>query len=115
MSKVKQINISTFEKEVLQSTLPTLVDFYANWCGPCHAIAPVVAEVAEEFTGQLKVAKVDVDENEALSIKYGVQGIPTLILFQNGQEVKRIAGFLSKTELTRHLRPYLSATAAAQT
>ncbi|MBI3659673.1 thioredoxin [Candidatus Acetothermia bacterium] len=114
MSKAIQIENNTFEKEVLQSALPTLVDFYADWCGPCKAIAPVINEIATELAGQLKVAKVNVDENEALSLQYGVQGIPTLILFQNGQEVQRITGFLPKAQLVRQLHPHLNATAAVK-
>ncbi|MBI1744854.1 thioredoxin [Candidatus Acetothermia bacterium] len=114
MSKAIQIENNTFEKEVLHSALPTLVDFYADWCGPCKAIAPVIDEIATELAGQLKVAKVNVDESEALSLQYGVQGIPTLILFQNGQEVQRITGFLPKTQLVRQLRPHLGATAAVK-
>ncbi len=98
----------TFERDVLHSPEPTLVDFYADWCGPCRALAPVVEEIAAELDGQVKVAKVNVDENEALSLKYGVQGIPTLILFHKGQEVERIVGYLPKAQLLTILEPHLA-------
>jgi len=112
MSKPIQVKADTFKTEVLNSPLPTLVDFYADWCGPCQAFSPVVESIATEFEGRLKVAKVNVDENEALSQQYGVQGIPTLVLFQDGREIERIVGLLPKAQLIRQLQPHLTAAVA---
>ncbi len=112
MSSVVQVNEVNFEKEVLHSDVPVLVDFYADWCGPCRALAPIVEELAQELSGRLKVAKLDVDQNEQLSSKFGVQSIPTLILFRNGQEVERLVGFMPKAQLLQHLEKHLSATAS---
>ena len=108
MSNPLRVNSKTFEAEVLQSSLPTLVDFYADWCGPCRALAPVVEVIAAELAGHLKVVKVNVDENEALSQKYGVQAIPTLILFWHGEELERIMGYLPKAKLLKALQPHLT-------
>ncbi len=108
MSAPIYVKSEAFERDVLQSPKPTLVDFYADWCGPCRALAPVVEEIAAELDGQLKVAKVNVDENETLSRKYGVQGIPTLVLFREGQEVERIVGYLPKNQLLAVLEPHLA-------
>jgi thioredoxin 1 len=112
MSKAIHIQTNTFEAEVLQAEGPVLVDFYADWCGPCKALAPVIEELAQEFTGRLKVARLNVDENTELSSKYGVQSIPTLLLFRDGQEVDRIVGFLPKAQLVQLLQPQLARVAA---
>jgi thioredoxin 1 len=112
MSKPIQVKADTFKTEVLNSPLPTLVDFYADWCGPCQALAPVVESIATEFESRLKVAKVNVDENEALSQQYGVQGVPTLILFHDGREIERIVGYLSKPQLVRQIQLHLTAVVA---
>jgi len=113
MSKLIKVEESNFETEVITSSEPVLVDFYADWCGPCRAVAPVVEELSEEYAGRLKVAKLDVDQNEALSMRYGVQSIPTLILFANGQEAERIVGFLPKPQLLSKIKPHLTASANA--
>jgi len=113
MSKLIKVEESNFETEVITSSEPVLVDFYADWCGPCRAVAPVVEELSEEYAGRLKVAKLDVDQNEALSMRYGVQSIPTLILFANGQETERIVGFLPKPQLLSKIKPHLTASANA--
>lgn len=112
MSFIVKVNEADFESEVLQSEVPVLVDFYADWCGPCRALAPVVEELAQELAGRLKVVKLDVDQNEQLSWQFGVQSIPTLILFQNGQEVERWVGFLPKAQLLQHLEKHLNPTAS---
>ena len=96
-----EIKLSTenFEKEVLKSEKPVLVDFYADWCGPCNAMAPVIEELAAELDGKAKVGKINVDENSDIAVEYNVMSIPTLIIFQNGKEEKRLVGLRDKEEL----------------
>ncbi|WP_369680396.1 thioredoxin [Treponema berlinense] len=89
-----------FETEVLKSELPVLVDFWASWCGPCKMLAPTVAQIAEEYSGKVKVGKVNVDEQDELSREYGIVSIPTVILFKNGQPVKTSVGLVPKETLT---------------
>lgn len=88
-----------FEKEVLKSEKPVLVDFYADWCGPCNAMAPVIEELAAEVDGKAKVGKINVDENSDIAVEYNVMSIPTLIIFKNGKEEKRLVGLRDKEEL----------------
>src|SRR5213594_3708728 len=92
MGNAVAVTEQNFEAEVLKSPVPVLVDFWAAWCGPCRAIAPAVEEIATEYNGRLKVVKVDVDENPDVSGRYGVQGIPTVLLFKAGSIVERIVG-----------------------
>ena len=96
-----EIKLSTenFEKEVLKSEKPVLVDFYADWCGPCNAMAPVIEELAKELEGKVKVGKINVDENPDIAVEYNVMSIPTLIVFKNGKEEKRLVGLRDKEEL----------------
>ncbi len=94
-----QITDSSFEEEVLKCSLPVLVDFWAPWCGPCRAMGPVIDELATEYTGQVKVAKMNVDENPASPGKYGIRAIPTLILFKNGEVVEQVTGAVSKSSI----------------
>jgi thioredoxin len=89
-----------FERDVLQSDVPVLLDFWAPWCGPCKMIAPILDEVASEFEGRLKVVKINIDENEQTPAKFGVRGIPTLMVFKNGQNVATKVGALAKGQLT---------------
>ncbi len=85
-----------FQGEVLESTKPVLVDFWATWCGPCHSIAPVIEEVAADFQGRAKVGKMDVDDNSNLAMRYSVRGIPTLLFFKDGEVVDQLVGIVSK-------------------
>ncbi len=104
---VLQVTDDTFEAEVLQSDKPALVDFWASWCGPCRAIAPVVEELAEEFAGQVKVAKLNVDESPKTPGQYGIRAIPTLIMFKGGKVVDQITGAVSKSHLEEALKKIL--------
>lgn len=96
---LKDISAADFEREVIQSDLPTVVDFWAEWCGPCKMLSPVLASVAEKLDGKLKAVKVNSDDNQDLAVKMRVSAIPTLIFFKNGQEVDRVVGFLPEKEL----------------
>ena len=93
-----------FEEEVLQSDLPVLVDFWASWCGPCRMIAPSLAEIAEEYDGKIKVGKVNVDEQMQLAVRYGINSIPALLLFKNGEVDKRAVGARPKAEIENMLK-----------
>ena len=96
---VKEVTDSTFDSEVLQSQVPVLVDFWATWCGPCRMIAPVVEELAKQYEGKLKVAKVDVDNNTRIATKYDIRSIPSLYIFKGGKVVQTIIGAVPKNQL----------------
>ena len=107
MSNSQIVTDETFSEQVLKSSLPILVDFWAIWCGPCRMVAPIVDELARENEGKLKVMKLDVDENQNTSMAYGVMSIPTLILFKDGKPVERIVGFKPKGDLAKKILPHL--------
>jgi thioredoxin 1 len=98
-----QVNDAAFDAEVLKSDLPVLVDFWAPWCGPCRAIAPVIDELTQEFEGKVAIKKMNVDENPATPSKFGIRAIPTLILFKNGEVVEQVTGAVSKASLKQML------------
>ena len=100
---IQRVTDDTFEPEVLKSETPVLVDYWAEWCGPCKSIAPILDEVAREYQGRLKVAKINVDENQQTPAKFGIRGIPTLMLFKNGNVEATRVGALSKSQLTAFL------------
>ncbi len=103
MAKPIEITDATFEQEVLKSDVPVLVDFWAEWCGPCKMIAPTVEEIANEYEGKVKVGKVDVDNNMQSAANFSIRSIPTLLIFKDGQVVDSIIGAVPKSEITRRL------------
>jgi thioredoxin 1 len=105
--KTLQISESTFEAEVLKNDNPTMVDFWAPWCGPCKAISPVIEELAAEYEGKVKLAKLNVDDNPNVAAKYGIRAIPTLLFFKNGELVDQITGAVSKASLDNALQKLL--------
>ena len=111
--KVTAVIDSTFEKEVLQSAKPVLVDFWAEWCAPCRMLGPTIDAIAEQFSETAGVVKVNVDDNTATAQRYGIKGIPTLILFSGGKEVERVVGATSKESISRMIEKHVSITATA--
>ncbi|MBX3641381.1 MAG: thioredoxin TrxA [Nitrosomonas sp.] len=104
---IHYVTDENFETEVLQSSLPVLVDYWAEWCGPCRAIAPILDEIASEYEGKLKVAKLNIDDNEITPAKYGIRGIPTLMLFKGGNIEATKVGALQKSQLTAFVDSHL--------
>ncbi|MBW4551384.1 MAG: thioredoxin [Aphanocapsa sp. GSE-SYN-MK-11-07L] len=107
MSSALQVTDTTFKEEVLDSEVPVLVDFWAPWCGPCRMVAPVVDEISEQYVGQIKVVKVNTDENPSVASQYGIRSIPTLMIFKGGQRVDMVVGAVPKTTLATTLEKYL--------
>jgi thioredoxin 1 len=105
--RIQEVSSDTFEQDVLRSSLPVLVEFGAAWCPPCKMLAPIVEAVAQDYAGKLHVVTVDVDVNVNLQMQYQVMGLPTLILFRNGQPIQRIVGFKTREKLESCLRPLL--------
>jgi len=107
MSAPVKVTDSTFEEMVVNSDKPVLVDFWAEWCGPCKMIAPVLDEIATEMDGQLVIGKLDIDENQDTAMAFGVMSIPTLLLFKGGEPVERIVGYQPKPQLVSRLQPHV--------
>lgn len=107
MNEPFAVTDQSFEADVLDSSQPVLVDFWAEWCAPCKMIAPIVDELARDYAGKLKVAKLDADANPNVMQAFGVMGIPTLILFRDGQVVERVSGYMPKDRLLDKLSPHL--------
>ncbi len=108
MSAVVSITQETFQSEVLKSDVPVLVDFWAPWCGPCRMVAGVVDEVAQQYEGQLKVVKVNTDEQPGIASHYGIRSIPTLMVFMGGEKMEQVVGAVSKATLDKAVEPFLS-------
>jgi len=103
-----EVNTQNFEQDVLKSSTPVLVDFWAEWCGPCRMIAPIVEQLAGEYAGKLTVGKLDADQSPDVLMQFGVMGIPTLILFKNGEPVVRITGYQPKDRIVKQITPHLN-------
>ena len=107
MSSASPVTDASFKDDVLESQVPVLVDFWAPWCGPCRMVAPVVDEIAEQYEGQIKVVKLNTDENPQVASQYGIRSIPTLMIFKGGQRVDMVVGAVPKTTLANTLEKYL--------
>lgn len=107
MSAAEPVTDSSFKQDVLDSPIPVLVDFWAPWCGPCRMVAPVVDEIAKQYDGQLKVVKINTDENPSVASQYGIRSIPTLMIFKGGQRVDMVVGAVPKTNLATTIEKHL--------
>ena len=106
-ANITNLTTDTFKSAITAATTPVLVDFWAPWCGPCKAIAPILEELATEFTGKLTIAKVNIDENDAVAVEHGVRAIPTMILFKGGQAVETLVGMMPKAALKAKLAAHV--------
>lgn len=111
--QVKHVSDSSFDQDVLQSGKPVLVDFWAEWCAPCRMIGPIIDQIADDFASSATVVKLNVDDNTATAQRYGIKGIPTLILFSEGKEVERVVGATSKESITRMIEKHASVSTSA--
>ena len=107
MSNALEVNDTSFDQEVKQSEILALVDFWAPWCGPCRKIAPIIDEIAEDYKGRLKVVKVNTDENVRIAQEYSISGIPSILIFKNGEAVERLVGLMQKSTLISSIEKYL--------
>ena len=107
MSNALEVNDSNFETEVKNSTTPVLVDFWAPWCGPCRKIAPIIDDIANEYDGKVKVVKVNTDESMKLTQEFSISGIPSVLIFKNGEAVERLVGLMQKSQLVSNIEKYL--------
>lgn len=111
MSKLAAVSEPTFEAQVLQATVPTLVDFAAEWCGPCRMMAPMLEKIAQEQAGKLQIVQLDVQADPEIAVRYGVVSLPSLLLFVGGEVKERMTGYLPATKVLECLHPYLNAQA----
>ena len=107
MADIPRLTEAAFEAEVLKSSLPVMIDFTATWCGPCRMLDPVLSQLAQDWAGKVKIVKLDVDDNNNLTLKYGVMGVPTLILFIAGTPVQRLSGYQPKDRIVSKFSSYI--------
>ncbi|MDD3150007.1 MAG: thioredoxin [Candidatus Gastranaerophilales bacterium] len=107
MSNTLEVTDATFEQDVKKSDVPVLVDFWAPWCGPCRKLSPIIDEIAEEYQGRVKIVKVNTDENTKIAQEYSISGIPSLLVFKDGEAVERMVGLLQKSAITNTVDKYL--------
>jgi len=107
MAEIPKLEEENFQSEVIQSELPVLVDFTAVWCGPCKMLDPLVKQLADEWSGKVKVVKLDVDDNPQVTMDYQIMGVPTLILFKNGKPIERLSGYAPKDRLVKKFEPHI--------
>ena len=106
--KLTHVSTTSWDDEVLKSQLPVFVDFWAEWCGPCRMVGPAVEQLAQSLSGKVKIAKLNVDENQEIAVKYGIQSIPSLVLFNNGKEISRTVGAAPKRSISKIYRRFFS-------